>query len=123
MLNVHGLVIIATELQAESKYQYTSLLKFEVASETISGDTMRHSIVVSVPNNKAESFKQDIQVGKICEIVYATWEEFTSLKTQDTNKKYSRVEIRVKSEHFRILQPCVYYADIPNITAMEKPNE
>ena len=119
MLSIHGLVIIAEEVQTEVKYPYITILKFEVASDSSDGKTIRHYLTLFTPNDKAAETKERIKPGVICEIAYGTLIELISKNTQDepASRRYSKVELKVKLENFKFLKPCVYYEGIPDITA------
>jgi hypothetical protein len=123
MLNVHGLVIVASEIVWEQAYQHTTIVKFEVASEALSGETTRHMISISIPNDKVQSFKQDLEVGKVCEIVLANLDEKPIKNSENYIKKYTYIEFRTRYENFRILQPCIYYSGLKNITESVATNE
>ncbi len=119
MLTVHGLVLVADDNIQELNYQYTTILKFQVASDDGKGNTTRHYIDLYVPKEKAAEAKDRIKLGKVCEIVHGTWNEVygRQTNTEDPNaRRYSRVELKVKWEHFKVLSLCVYYEGIPGVT-------
>jgi hypothetical protein len=116
MLALHGLVIIAEEIQQELTYPYTSILKFEVASDDGAGKTSRHYIDLYVPKDKLAEAKDRIKVGSVCEIVHGTWAEVAGKQVENNPRRYSKVELKIKWENFKVLAPCVYYDKISGIT-------
>ena len=116
MLHLSGLVVIASEDVKEIAFEYNSILKFEVASDIGNGKTQRHYINLTVPKKQVEEVKSKLVMGAVAEITHGTWNELTSSTHEEGRIRYSKVELKVKWENFKILKLCVYYEGVENIT-------
>lgn len=118
MLSVHGLVIVAEDINSINPYQYTTNIKFWVASDIGNGKTQRFQLEVSIPNSQLETIKKKIQIGKVCEIVKADIIEIPP-KVEIPNRFTSNIVLKCKSENIKFLSKCIFYEDISNITKEE----
>lgn len=119
MLTAHGLVIVAEDISSINPYQYTTNIKFWVASDIGNGKTQRFQLELSVPNSQVELVKSKIQIGKVCEIVKADIFEIPP-KTEIPNRFTSNIVLKCKSENFKFLSKCIFYEDIQDITKEKK---
>lgn len=116
-LSTHGLVIIASGIIWERRYEHSTYYVFQVASDNTDGTTTRYEISLSVSNYRAEQIRDKIQVGTVCEIVLGTL--VSKQTTSDTELPQSikqSISINVKQEQFKFLKPCIYYEGIRKVT-------
>lgn len=115
MLAAHGLVIVAEQIKSIDSYEFTSRLKFWIASDIGQGKTQRFLLELVVPNKELEIVKPKIEIGKVCEIIKADIREIQA-KTDIPNRFTTNIVLLCKLENFKFLTRCIYYEDLPNIT-------
>ena len=121
-LSIHGNVIIASEIISKYASEYTTSLRFLVASDNGDQMTTRYTLQLSVENSRVADIEQKIQVGRICEIVNGTL--IDTQNTVNSNEKnplynHTRLYLKTKREYFKFLVPCIYYENMKNITKSE----
>ncbi len=121
-LTCHGLIIIASEVLNKYINKYSTTLVFQIASDNSNGTTVRYNLSLTVNNDMVAEIESKIQVGTICEIVSATLVDSSNTipNTEvNTNPISARLTLKVNTQSFKFLKPCVYYPGIKKITEKE----